>query len=314
MDVREFEYFVTIAELGSVTKAAARLYVTQSALSKFIQRKETELGTPLFDRIGKRFVPTRAGEICLAASYEVLRINRQMELDVAQESLENGLCIRFAFPSGCSDLFFKTIYPDFIRKFGNVNLQVHEITTKQAMEFMEQRLLDLSICSFDKLPPPAYEYVPLSPIYLALAVNPDSPLLEKAVLNPETGMLHIDLTELNDSPLILRSPGSHTREFTDQLLASHHIKPHVILETTSRENAARAVEYGVGAAFLPNDPAIFISHKKIRFLSFDGGKPILHVAAVYRKEKKLTKPEQFLLEMFQERYAELRDVQMNLDR
>jgi DNA-binding transcriptional LysR family regulator len=62
MDLKHLRTFSTVAELGSVSKAALRLRVAQPALSRQIMDLEKELGLKLFDRIGRRLLLTRAGE------------------------------------------------------------------------------------------------------------------------------------------------------------------------------------------------------------------------------------------------------------
>lgn len=62
MDLRHLRTFVTVAELGTVSKAADRLRIAQPALSRQIATLEQDLGLRLFDRVGRRLVLTSAGE------------------------------------------------------------------------------------------------------------------------------------------------------------------------------------------------------------------------------------------------------------
>ena len=62
MDIRDYEYIVAIAEKGGISKAADHLFITQSALTKFLQRTEQKLGMELFVRKGKQFLLTEAGQ------------------------------------------------------------------------------------------------------------------------------------------------------------------------------------------------------------------------------------------------------------
>ena len=59
---KNVQYILEVAKCGGITKAANNLYITPSALSKFVQAREEELNVQLFHRIGKRFVLTAAGE------------------------------------------------------------------------------------------------------------------------------------------------------------------------------------------------------------------------------------------------------------
>ena len=66
MDLRHARTFVSVVELGTVSKAARHLHVAQPALSKQISDLERELGLKLFDRIGRRLLLTGEGEQLLA--------------------------------------------------------------------------------------------------------------------------------------------------------------------------------------------------------------------------------------------------------
>src|SRR5215475_11558936 len=66
MDLRHARTFVTVAELGTVSKAALRLRVAQPALSRQIGKLEQELGLKLFDRVGGRLLLTGEGEQLLS--------------------------------------------------------------------------------------------------------------------------------------------------------------------------------------------------------------------------------------------------------
>ena len=67
MDIRDYEYIVAIAEKGGISKAADHLFITQSALTKFLQRTEQKLGMELFVRKGKQFLLTEAGRTAAAS-------------------------------------------------------------------------------------------------------------------------------------------------------------------------------------------------------------------------------------------------------
>jgi LysR family transcriptional regulator, regulator for metE and metH len=82
LDVRDLTLVREIAGTGSVTRAGARLHLTQSALSHRLRSVELRLGTPLFLRLGKKMVLTPAGERVLATACRVLD-----ELERAEDEL-----------------------------------------------------------------------------------------------------------------------------------------------------------------------------------------------------------------------------------
>ncbi len=73
MDLRDLAYFETIAELGHLGRAAERLHRTQPALSKCLQRLEEELGTDLFERVGRRILLTPMGGLLLERARHLRR-------------------------------------------------------------------------------------------------------------------------------------------------------------------------------------------------------------------------------------------------
>src|SRR5258707_10327266 len=73
MKLRHLRYFVTVADAGTVPRAAAQLSLTQPALSRQIRDLESELGLPLFDRVGRRLHLTAEGENLLERTREILR-------------------------------------------------------------------------------------------------------------------------------------------------------------------------------------------------------------------------------------------------
>src|SRR2546423_3229235 len=73
MELRHLRYFVTVADAGTVSRAAAQLSLTQPALSRQIRDLESELGLPLFDRVGRRLHLTAEGENLLERTREILR-------------------------------------------------------------------------------------------------------------------------------------------------------------------------------------------------------------------------------------------------
>ncbi|MGA8291006.1 MAG: LysR family transcriptional regulator, partial [Rhodoplanes sp.] len=72
MDLRQARTFVTVAELGTISRAAQHLRIAQPALSRQIQNLEQELGLKLFDRVGGRLLLTGQGELLLGDCRDLL--------------------------------------------------------------------------------------------------------------------------------------------------------------------------------------------------------------------------------------------------
>ena len=100
MDVRYYEYIVAIADQGSITRAAEQLFITQPALTKFLQRIEKELGLPLFVRKGKQFILTKAGQKYVEVGHEILRLDRKLTEQLKQDGITQKKRVRLGFSMG----------------------------------------------------------------------------------------------------------------------------------------------------------------------------------------------------------------------
>ena len=111
MDTKDFEYLVEIARQESLSKAAARLYLSQPTLTKFLKKIEAEYGTPLFDRVGKKMVLTEAGRCCVQKSEQILALNRELDDRIRLLRQHDKGVIRIGISHSRSDFFLHYIIP-----------------------------------------------------------------------------------------------------------------------------------------------------------------------------------------------------------
>ena len=116
MNLEQLRYFVTIAQLENVSRAAEVYHLSQSSLSKMISKMENELGTPLFERNGKRIRLNAAGTRFLEGSLMILQEADRTVSDLQMLSGEEALTIRVGFAGRINDLIncihdFKAIHP-----------------------------------------------------------------------------------------------------------------------------------------------------------------------------------------------------------
>ena len=120
MDIKNPEYILEIARQQSVTRAAEKLFVTQSTLSQYLLKLEAELGTPLFLRDKNCLTPTDAGRIYLQAAQDIVRIQDATLSSIA--SLKNEGCIRLGCSSWGLDLVANSL-PAFKERFPSITLR-----------------------------------------------------------------------------------------------------------------------------------------------------------------------------------------------
>ena len=84
MNLKEQQYIVTLANYGNMTQAAKKLGVTQPALSSYLSSVENGLGFPLFERTGRRLIPTYLGEVYLEKARKILALGEEFQQQVGQ--------------------------------------------------------------------------------------------------------------------------------------------------------------------------------------------------------------------------------------
>src|SRR6267143_1204320 len=141
MDLRRLEVFAKVAELGSFSRAAEALYLTQPTVSEHVRALEDELGVQLLDRLGRGATPTRAGQLLLGYARRILGLAReaQQALDQFQGRMSGELVIggstipgEYVLPALIGT--FKTKYPDI-----SVSLLIGDSRSREAVEHVLEK-------------------------------------------------------------------------------------------------------------------------------------------------------------------------------
>lgn len=223
MELRHLRYFKSLAEHLNFTRAAERLYITQSTLSHQIKQLEDEVGVPLFDRGGKKIALTHAGQHLLES------VNRATEdLDAAlrqikalQEPLSGRLAIGATHTFSIN--FLGHYLGLFMKQFPLVRLEILELPAQEIEDRLMDETLDIGIaytpCASDAL-----WSEPLFTESLVLVTNKQHPLASRKRLR---------MVELHNQPLVLLSRTFATRRLLDDFFDQAKIKPLVLVETNT---------------------------------------------------------------------------------
>lgn len=145
MEIRQLKYFVHVAELESFSRAAARLNVAQSALSRHMRLLEGELGVELVRRHGRGAVPTPAGRLFLRKASRILRSLDQTRMEVAALGSSPAGVVNLALPPSISEMFASPILERCERELPNVSLKLFEAWTGLIKEWLLVHRCDLGI-------------------------------------------------------------------------------------------------------------------------------------------------------------------------
>lgn len=149
LEVRHLSLVVEISGTGSVTRAAERLHLTQSALSHQLRDIESRLGMPLFLRLGKRMVLTPPGERVLGAARRVLAEIDRTEEDLKLMSQNGKGVLRLCTQCNTGYHWLPPLLQAFHRKFPGVDVQIMVNATERPIQALLEGQIDLAVITSD---------------------------------------------------------------------------------------------------------------------------------------------------------------------
>lgn len=250
MDVKQLHYILAIAEEGGVTKAASKLFITQSALDQQLLKLERELGVQLFRRARNDFALTPAGEIYVSYAKRMLALKNEAYLiiqDLADRQ-RGRLSVAFAPERGME--MFMAVYPDFYLTYPEVTVVPREMSVRRQLELLQKEELDLGFVSMREVSAPGLTCIPLVREEFVLIVPPSYPQAKLAA--PRGKPLKILDPELvRDVPFSLMYRESTQREVLDPIFEGWGFAPNLFLETASNRANVSMVERGLSCSIVP---------------------------------------------------------------
>lgn len=220
MELRHLRYFAALAETLNFTRAAMKCHVTQSTLSHQIKRLEDEIGTALFDRVGKRVVMTEAGDTLLS------------RIKPALDQIDSAVNDMHATPNeltgevriGATHSFNTRLVPkciaSFLDRYPSLKITVEELSQERIVERLESGDIDLGI-AYRPMEDHGLWFEPLYNEELQLVVADWHPLASRK---------RVRMIELHSLRMTLLPPIYSTRLLLDECLRSAGAQPQVVVE------------------------------------------------------------------------------------
>ena len=291
---KNIHYILEVGRCGGITKAANKLYITPSALSKFVQARENELGVLLFHRIGKHFVPTEAGKYYIQKCEEIEKL--QLELDLQMQYFFNvsHKVIRIGVQPSFSTVVLDKVLPEFQKSCPEIKIILQEHPSVDLMEMLQKQKVDIILATIDNRNSD-YEYNLIKTCETVIAVEKNHPLIKKA--HPRKGFLYpwIDMEECAKAENVMLLPGTSFRQKADAFYADSHLMPNIKYQISGTRTGLTCVALNQ-AVMITLDHMIFnnIFSDRIRPLSI--GEHPLHTELnlIYMKDNICCKEIQIL--------------------
>lgn len=210
IETRHLQIFVAVYKAKSFTKASEQLYTSQPTISEHIQNLEARLNCRLFDRLGRKILPTAEAEILYPRAMAILDDLRRLEEDITAtgDTMAGELIIGASTIPGAYIL--PKIAAAFKNEFPRISFEIRISDSARVVDAVAASDLMIGIVGA-KLPGQKLHYQPFAEDQLILAA---------AAANPVPAEITMD--ELCALPFIIRERGSGTRKSIETLLARQH--------------------------------------------------------------------------------------------
>ncbi len=243
MDSRQLEVFVKVAELGSFSRAAGALFLTQPTVSEHVRALEEELGLRLLDRLGRGATPTKAGQLLLSYARQILQLQRdaRQALEQFQGRMSGELVV------GASTIPGEYVLPPLIgrfkEKYPDISISLLIGDTRQALDWLLEGKVEVAVVGA-QVPQQPLEYRDLMPDELVVVVSSG---------HPWHGRKTVTLDDGRAEPLIVRERGSGSRHALERALEEVGLDLgdfRVVAEMGSTQAIKQAVKAGVGVSLI----------------------------------------------------------------
>ena len=231
--------FEAVFRHSNITKAAEELHLAQPSVSVAVRELEEYYGICLFERLGRRIVPTELGKEFYGYALHIVSLFDEMEQKIRNWDALGVIRI------GASITIGTHILPPLLKQYQALYPELRTEVTIGKSAVIEQHILENKIdigLIENQSEHPDINVLPFMEDYMQAVVAPDHPL---------AGCSQVTLEQLAQYPFLMREKGSAGREILDACFALEQITVHPLWESASTQAIVRGVAEGLGVAVLP---------------------------------------------------------------
>ena len=242
MDESQLQAFVAINRHGSFTAAANHLHLTQPAISKRVAALELQLGSPLFDRVGRNARLTDTGHklLPLAENMLISFSNIRKAADNMKQEIAGSLSLGTSHHIGLHRL--PPVLRQYTKLYPDVELALHFVDSEDGVRGVESGLLEMAIITFPANTPKSLSATRVWDDPLVLVVGKMHALASKD---------SVDVEELAKHEAILPGVNTYTRTLLEEKLALTGYKLRIGLSTNFLETNKMMASIGLGWTIIP---------------------------------------------------------------
>lgn len=294
MDIRQLKYIAEIAACGSITKAAEKLFISQSGLNQQLFRIEDEIGAPLFERTTHSLKITDVGRVVL--EHAVRAINEEKKMmsqisDIIDEQV-GELHINLAMEHGIE--IFCAIFPEFHERYPGISLRIEDHIVRDQYDLLLRGKLDIGMVMISERIYSDIQYEHLADERFLLGVPAGHRLASGYRLSDDGDFPLIDLNDCRNEPFSLMFSGSTMRGVIDPCFQTAGYQPDILFESRSNHVVALMTERGICLTVLPESQARHYSGIRWFRLPSD---PVWESCLIYHKDNPPRRAGMYFIEL-----------------
>lgn len=242
---------LVINQEKNLTHAAQKLLTSQPSLTQLLQRLETQLGTRLFYREGRKIIPTKEGRLFVKACQSLCQTGRNFENQLHELSKQHQGSVIVGAPFNIGAYLFPILYKTYKLTYPHIKF----IPVEAKSDSLEQLLLDNEIDLIVMPPRPTFssivDTVTLMKEHMVMSIPKDHPLNKQAVYIPGERHPYIDVRATDGADYILSAPGQLLYEACNKIFKAANITPHSVFVSRSFEAKKNLSAAGMGLTIFP---------------------------------------------------------------
>ncbi|MEG0380387.1 MAG: LysR family transcriptional regulator [Kurthia sp.] len=296
MELRQLRYFVAVAEREHISEAAESLHVAQSAVSRQIANLETELGTELFERIGRNVKLTSIGKVFLEHSLIALEA-----IDFAKKQIDEYLdpeqgTIKIGFPTSLASFLLPTVISAFKKEHPNVSFHLRQGSYRYLINAVKTRELNLAFLG----PVPKKDETIDTKILFTEKISALLPANHKFAQKAE-----IQLADLREEPFVLFPQGYILNKVVVDACKSAGFAPNVTSEGEDMDALKGLVAAGIGITLLPESAFYDSTPRRTVRINISEPNFTRNVGVVFPVSRDLAPSEQIFLDFVTDFFSRL---------
>jgi DNA-binding transcriptional LysR family regulator len=288
MNLRSLNYFTTVADAGSFTKAAKKLYVSQSTLSKAVSALENELHTPLYKHGSKRFELTPSGEALYDFSRDVLGYYAEKEKALLAKLSATDNKLNLALPPTAGSMYFYSKMGEYRQKYPDIELTITDITSRYIPDLLLRGETDLGVV-IEPFDDPQFNKTIVYQSEATLIVSKEHPLANAD---------QVDFRTLKDERFLQVTEDFQFYSVFEMYCERAGFRPNVVFKINQWDLIMSMVENNEGVSILPKPLVDKYLGKRAHTVHLVNPEFPWALSVIYPKSSVVTRPMQHFLEFF----------------